>query len=63
MGNQHTAYKYRQGNGWIYAIWDESVKAYRLSNEVPYLKARSAVGAANCPHKTDGKCTIESHCL
>ena len=59
--NKHKAYMYRQGQGWIAGTWDESVKCYRLSRELPYFTARAAVGEANCPHKSDGKCQAPSH--
>ena len=52
---------YQQGAGWIVRSWDERVQCYRLSHEVPYWWARSAVGADNCRHGHDGLCQVESH--
>lgn len=52
---------YRQGSGWIISRWDESVQAYRLSNEVSYWSARHACGEDNCPGAHGGTCRVASH--
>lgn len=61
MEIEHKSYMYRQGGGWIVATWDEHVHAYRLSHEMSYWCARTAVGRENCRHADDGLCQAESH--
>lgn len=57
----HASYMYRQGTGWIVGQWDEAVRCYRLSNEMPYGKARAWVGEDNCRHAHDGQCDKITH--
>jgi len=57
----HKATMYQQGNGWIVSYWDEHYQSYVLTGELPYPIARQMVGTANCRHKDDGKCQVESH--
>ena len=56
---EHKSYMRRQGNGWIVCHWDEGVKCYRESHEMPYELARVSVGTANC--RVGYGCGIESH--
>lgn len=52
---------YKQGNGWIVSSWDAGYHCYQLSNEMPYQRARQAVGEDNCPFNEGKTCTCKTH--
>lgn len=67
MKKSHKSYAVREGTGkgsnnWRVYHWDDDYHMYVAGDSLhSYGMARIIVGSANCPHKNDGKCQIESH--